>query len=108
MSRPIYKVSNTAQDEAVNFNRLATYSEESASGSETFALEAIKTAFASAHDSIILNSTTEGSTKKFVITVDDEGELTATEVTEGDDDNTDGGDEDTDGGDGDTDGGDAE
>lgn len=99
MSRPIYKVSNTAQDEAVNFNRLATYSEESASGSETFALEAIKTAFASAHDSIILNSTTEGSTKKFVITVDDEGELTATEVTEGNDD--------TDGGDGDTDGGDA-
>lgn len=100
MSRPIYKVSNTAQDEAVNFNRLATYSEESASGSEAFALEAIKTAFASAHDSIILNSTTEGSTKKFVITVDDTGELTATEVTEGDDD--------TDGGDGDTDGGDAE
>lgn len=95
MSRPIYKVSNTAQDEAVNFNRLATYSEESASGSEAFALEAINTAFASAHDSIILNSTTEGSTKKFVITVDDTGELTATEVTDG-------------GGDGDTNGGDAE
>ena len=33
-------------------------------------------------DSIILNSSTPSSTKQFLITVDDDGEITATEVTE--------------------------
>lgn len=37
---------------------------------------------AAARDSIILNSSTEGSTKKFEITVDDSGEISATEITE--------------------------
>lgn len=34
-----------------------------------------------AHDYAVLNSSTEGSTKKFKITVDDSGTLTATEIT---------------------------
>ena len=34
-------------------------------------------------DALVLKSSTEGSTKEFIITVDDEGELTATELTEG-------------------------
>jgi hypothetical protein len=34
-------------------------------------------------DAIVLNSSTEGSKKQFLITVDDDGELTATEIEEG-------------------------
>lgn len=33
-------------------------------------------------DAILLNSSTEGSNKQFLITVDDEGEITTTEVEE--------------------------
>lgn len=36
-------------------------------------------------NAIVLNSSTEHSDKQFIITVDDDGELTATELTEEDD-----------------------
>lgn len=37
---------------------------------------------AAAKDFVILNSSTESSTKRFKITVDDDGEISATEITE--------------------------
>ena len=79
MARPEYKNSFTAADEKINFNALAGYAEEQA---ESAGEAAIATAFATAHDSVLLKSSTESSTKVFAITVDDDGEITATEVVE--------------------------
>ena len=42
-------------------------------------------------DAIVLNSSTASSTKQFIITVDDDGELTATEVTQPEEETQEGG-----------------
>lgn len=96
MADPVYKESFTPQDEMVNFNRL-----KAAIGGAVSDIADLKEDIEAASDDIvdlkadvtdikakvtdtalILSSSTEGSTKKFSITVDDDGELTATEVTE--------------------------
>lgn len=49
---------------------------------DALSLKADKTDILSLRDEFILNSSTEGSTKKFKITIDDDGVLTATEIVE--------------------------
>lgn len=75
MAEPNYKDSFTPQDEMVNFNRL-----KAAIGGASSDIADLKAKVTD--KALILSSSTEGSTKKFSITVDDDGELTATEVTE--------------------------
>lgn len=91
-----YKDSFTPQDEMQNFNTLKAAINgatgdigdltETVGGLST-TVEGLSTTVGGltaqvTEKAIIITSSTESSTKKFSITVDDEGELTATEVTE--------------------------
>lgn len=62
----------------------AFYSSAASAADEALAdaKEYADAAVAAPKDAIILNSSTASSTKKFTITVDDDGEISATEVTE--------------------------